>query len=194
MPNFHNCRYCNQLVQEGDPYCAKCGGPQLYKPKGGAVSLQLDPWIVTALPAKERFQPDDTAVRALVNTWRNDPDHAHTRQIQATIDEAVSSGSLTRTDSYYYCCPWSPIYTVTRDTKIDRMALRPGQQFTFDVSAEAMAEGGAFKREILVGEFNPTRKIDYCLPDAGQHEDEDDDVAASNEQSPLMKLLDSLFG
>lgn len=40
--------------------------------------------------------------------------------------------------------------------------LRKGQQFAFDVSAEAMARGGQFSRELLVGDFSPTDQIDYC--------------------------------
>lgn len=174
MPN-HNCSYCNQLVADGDPYCAKCGGPQTYKSGGvmgmGAVSFSLDPWVITAPQAKERFQGDDEAVRALVNTWRNDSEHVRTRQIQQEINEALARGSLTRSDSYYYCCPWSPIYNVTRDVTIGGQFLQRSQQFTFDISAEAIPEGGAFKREILVGAFNPTDKVDYCLPGEGGHDE-----------------------
>lgn len=175
MPT-HNCSYCNQLVNDGDPYCAKCGGPQTYKSGGvlgvGAVSFSLDPWIITAPKAKERFQVDDEAVRALVNTWRNDSDHGRTRQIQQEINEALARGSLAPQDAYYYCCPWSPIYIVNRDITISNQTLRRGQQFTFDVSAEAIPAGGAFKRELLVGNFNPTDQVDYCLPgEADNHDD-----------------------
>lgn len=74
MTSSHNCTYCNQLVTDGDPYCAKCGGPQTFVSGGiagtkiGAVRLNLDPWIVTAPQAKDRFAPDDEAVRAQANT------------------------------------------------------------------------------------------------------------------------------
>ena len=173
MPPMHNCPYCSQLVQDGDPYCAKCGGPQTYKSGGvmglGAVSLKLDPWIITAPQARERFQVDDEAVRALVNTWRNDPEHVRTREFQQDIQDALARGTLTRTDSYYYCCPWSPIYNVSRDVTIGGKFLRRGQQFTSDISAEEIPEGGKFKREILIGDFKPTDKIDYCLPGEGEH-------------------------
>lgn len=171
----HNCSYCNQIVTDGDPYCAKCGGPQTYKSGGvmgvGAATLKLDPWLISAPQAKERFQVDDQAVRALVNTWRNDHNHGHTFQIQQEINEALSRGSLARSDSYYFCCPWSPIYNVNRDVTIAGTSLRHGQQFTFDVSAEAIPEGGAFKCELLVGDFNPTDKVDYCLPEQGGGKD-----------------------
>lgn len=38
------------------------------------------------------------------------------------------------------------------------------EQFTFDVSAEEMTEGGAFKREVMTGSFQPTNDVDYCDP------------------------------
>jgi hypothetical protein len=40
------------------------------------------------------------------------------------------------------------------------------QQFTFDVSAE----GGEFRRQILVGPFAPTDEVDYCDPAGEGHE------------------------
>jgi hypothetical protein len=42
--------------------------------------------------------------------------------------------------------------------------LRALQEFTFDVSAEEMGEGGEFTRRLLLGPFHPTTKIDYCDP------------------------------
>lgn len=83
--------------------------------------------------------------------------------------QAFARGSLSRTDSYYYCCPWSPIYTVNRDVTIGGKLLQRGQQFAFDVSAEEIPEGGAFKREILAGNFGPTDKVGYCLPGDEDH-------------------------
>ena len=177
MASTHNCAYCNQLVPDGDPYCGKCGGPQTFASGGiagtkiGAVHLNLDPWIITAPQAKDRFAPDDQAVKALVNTWRNDPDHAATREIVQEINNAQARGSITRTDSYYYCCPWSPIYRANREVTIGKQRIAPGQQFTFDVSAEAIPEGGHFKREVLVGDFSTTDKIDYCLPGQGDQDE-----------------------
>jgi len=167
---FHQCAYCSQPVSDGDPYCAKCGGPQTFKPKRGGVRLTLDPWCITDPEAKQRFEGDAEAVAALVNTWRNDPDHAHTRQVQEEITQARDQGDLTRT-SYYYCCPWSAVYRVNRDTRIDSNRLRRGQQFTFDVSAEGIPKGRPFKRELVVGDFQPTEQIDYCLP--GQEEEDE---------------------
>lgn len=162
--NVHSCAYCGRMLQDDVLYCPSCGGPQVYRTSRGSVPVaSLDPWIITDPEAKKRFQGDPTAVEALVNTWRNDPNHARTRQIQADIEEARGDGALTRT-SYYFCCPWSPVYTVLRDVNLGGNHLRRGQQFTFDVSAEGIESGEGFKREILVGDFQPTDDIDYCLP------------------------------
>ncbi|MGI8714866.1 MAG: hypothetical protein ACR2NR_17140 [Solirubrobacteraceae bacterium] len=42
-----------------------------------------------------------------------------------------------------------------------------GARFTFDVSAEELAEGGEFTRELHVGGFQVTDEVDYCDPRAG---------------------------
>lgn len=44
------------------------------------------------------------------------------------------------------------------------------QQFTLDVSGEELANGGAFRREILIGPFIPTDDVDYCDPTGGGHQ------------------------
>jgi len=41
------------------------------------------------------------------------------------------------------------------------------QEFTFDVSAEEMPEGGEFTRRLLTGPFHSTSRIDYCDPSEG---------------------------
>lgn len=166
--SYHNCPYCSQLVLDGDPYCSKCGGPQVFKPKGGGVALNLDPWIITDNAARTQFEQDPVAVKALVNTWRNDPDHAKTRAMQNEIKTARERGDLERI-AWYYCCPWSPVYQVKRDVNLNGQRFKEGQQFTFDVSAEAIPEGGKFKREIIIGDFKPTNDIDYCLPENQDH-------------------------
>jgi hypothetical protein len=43
------------------------------------------------------------------------------------------------------------------------------QQFNLDVSAEGLAEGNTFRREILVGPFAPTDEVDYCDPAGDDH-------------------------
>lgn len=160
----HNCAYCGRMLQNDVLYCPSCGGPQVYQTKSGGVRLQsLDPWIITDPEAKQRFESDPSAVAALVNTWRNDPNHARTREIQADIDSAEQQGKLQRI-SYYYCCPWSPVYTVKQDVNVGGKRLRRGQQFTFDISAEGVESGEGFRREILLGNFQATNDVDYCLP------------------------------
>jgi hypothetical protein len=35
-----------------------------------------------------------------------------------------------------------------------------------------MGEGGQFKREIVVANFAPTQRVDYCDPAEGGHDDD----------------------
>ena len=44
--------------------------------------------------------------------------------------------------------------------------LRPTQGFTFDVSAEEMADGGQLTRRLLPGPFHTTTNVD-CDPSGG---------------------------
>ena len=60
--------------------------------------------------------------------------------------------------------PWSSIYQVRQPIIIAGEQLRPMQEFTFDVSAGEMGEGGEFTRRLLLGPFHPTARIDYCNP------------------------------
>ena len=53
---------------------------------------------------------------------------------------------------------------VCRPVTIAGQQLRALKEFTFDVSAEEMGEGGEFTRRLLLGPFHPTTKIDYCDP------------------------------
>src|SRR5262249_7481368 len=85
-------------------------------------------------------------------------------------------GAITRVErmrkgSYYYCCPWSPVYQVHRPVKINGKQLSVPQQFTFDVSGEELADGGSFVRRIVLGPFQPTDEVDYCDPSSGHHHD-----------------------
>lgn len=162
--NVHRCAYCGRLLQDDVLYCPSCGGPQVYQTNSGSVRLaQLNPWVITDPEAKERFQVDPTAVAALVNTWRNDTNHARTLQIQSDITAARNSGALTRI-AYYFCCPWSPVYEVNKSVTIGGKRLQRGEQFTFDISAEGVETGEGFRREILTGNFKSTQDVDYCLP------------------------------
>lgn len=180
--NTHLCPYCGTRVDNAATHCPNCGGTQTVPPTvrmslpvvdtvAGPRKL-LDPWMVTHPDAKRRFEGDATAVKALVETWRLNPDMASTVETQTDIAEAVNRGDLTYAESYYYCCPWSPVYTVeARSIRVGDRRLTRGEQFTFDISAEEVPEGGDFKSEILVADFSPTDKIDYCLPGQGGHDD-----------------------
>jgi hypothetical protein len=71
--------------------------------------------------------------------WRYDPDPAATLGLQAQIDTAVSSGVVDGASSSlgdYFCCQWSAIYVVRKPVVIGGRSLRPGDQFTLDVSVE----------------------------------------------------------
>lgn len=136
----------------------------------------FDPWCLTDEETRAAWKRDPAARRAVENLWSNDPDPARTLELKAEIDAAVARGDVVNaTDAQgrdlgnYYCCPWSAIYAVRNPVRIGGQRLRPMQQFTLDVSAEELLEGGAFKRELVLGPFSPTSEVDYCDPAAGGH-------------------------
>lgn len=138
----------------------------------------FDPWCLTDPDTRKQWKRDPQARRAMQSLWAADPSPRATLDIQGDIDAALGGGDIARgaerdgrSLGNYYCCPWAPIYVVKRPVTIGGRRLRALQQFTFDVSAEELAEGGAFKRELLVGNFHTTSKIDYCDPAAGGHDD-----------------------
>jgi hypothetical protein len=128
----------------------------------------FDPWCLTDPHSRARWQQDPAARRAIEILWRYDPDPAATLAIQSRINAAVAARAVTRETPrghrHYHCCPWSSIYQVRRRVTIAGQRLRPVQEFTFDVSAEEMGEGGEFTRQLLLGPFHPTSEIDYCDP------------------------------
>jgi hypothetical protein len=131
----------------------------------------FDQWCLTDPRSRARWQRDPAARRAIETLWRYDPDPAATLAIQSQIDAAAAAGAVAdethRGHKYYSCCPWSSIYQVRQPVTIAGKQLRPVQEFTFDVSAEEMGEGGEFTRRLLLGPFHPTTKIDYCDPSDG---------------------------
>jgi hypothetical protein len=138
----------------------------------------IDPWCLTDPDTRHRWRKDRRARKAIEMLWQMDPDPAATARIQAEVDAAVADGSIDyATNSagkrigHYYCCPWAAVYRVRRRVVIGGKGLRPMQQFTYDVSAEGMAEGGPFVRDIKVGNFTPTDEVDYCDPESGHHDD-----------------------
>lgn len=133
----------------------------------------FDPWCLTDPQTRPRWQRDRQAQAAIDALWKNDPDPTRTLELKAAIDAALASGDVDyATDARgrrlgnYYCCPWSAVYVAKRPVKIGGKRLRPLQQFTLDVSAEEVTEGGDFKRELLLASFSPTDEIDYCDPNA----------------------------
>jgi hypothetical protein len=128
----------------------------------------FDQWCLTDKHSRDHWQRDPAARRAIGTLWRYDPDPAATLAIQSQIDAAVAARAVNDevrgSHRYYSCCPWSSIYQVRRRVTIAGQRLRPMQEFTFDVSAEEMGEGGEFTRRLLLGPFHPTTKIDYCNP------------------------------
>lgn len=134
----------------------------------------FDPWCLTDQESRAQWKQDPQARKAIQALWANDPDPQHTlaiqREIEAALarrDVAYATAARRRRIGFYYCCPWSSVYVVKRPVTIDGQRLRALQQFTFDVSAEEMGEGGEFKRKVLVGSFQPTKEVDYCDPTAG---------------------------
>ena len=125
----------------------------------------FDPWCLTDPQTRPSWERDRQARQAIAALWANDPDPRKTLTIQADIDAAVERGDVVFSSAgHYYCCPWAPIYEVRRSVTIAGRRLRPIQEFTFDVSAEEMAKGGAFKRELYIGQFQATDRVDYCIP------------------------------
>lgn len=132
----------------------------------------FDMWCLTDPATRRQWQRDRAAVRAIEALWQYDPNPAKTLRIQSEIDTAERRGDIVRSgDGNFFCCPWSAIYRAVNPIKIGGERIRRGDTFTFDVSAEEIAEGGSFKREILVANFSPTSTVDYCNPDEGGHDD-----------------------
>jgi hypothetical protein len=130
-----------------------------------------DPWVLTDPATRPNWQRDPSARDAIDYLWQHDPDPARTLAIHDEIQAAFERGDIASvTDSAgasigpYFCCPWSPIYTVKRSVTLGGQRLRPMQQFTYEVSAEKVAKGLPFERRILIAEFTPTDRVDYCDP------------------------------
>ena len=132
----------------------------------------FDPWRLTDPVTRVRWQADPQARAAIDAVWANDPDPERTLQMQAEIEAAAERGDIERLPGVgpYYCCPWATIWVVKRPVVLGGQRLGTLEQFTFDVSAEEIAEGGQFVRRILTGRFRPTDDVDYCIPGQGHDE------------------------
>ncbi len=132
----------------------------------------FDPWVLTDPRSFGRWQSDRMAQAAIEQLWLRDPEPRRTLAVQAEIRSALARGDIVVDEriGHYFCCPWAPIYLVRRPVVINRQRLQVMQQFTFDVSAEEMEEGGPFTRRLYLGAFSPTSNIDYCLPGQGHRD------------------------
>ena len=154
-------------------------GAASHPPTSAPGEPGFDPWCLTDPATRADWQRDPRARQAIEALWEQDPDPRRTLAIRGEIDAALSRGDIADMNesggkgaSCYFCCPWSAIFVVKRPVTIGGKRLRSLQQFTYDVSAEEMLSGGAFKREIMVGVFQPTDKVDYCDPQSGGHDDD----------------------
>lgn len=139
----------------------------------------FDQWCLTDPQTRESWKRDPAARTAISNLWRFDPDPSATLAIQHQIDAALTDGAVTRAlDEYgrplghYFCCPWAAVLEVRHPVVIAGQRLPVGTQFAYDVSAEEMAEGGAFVRRLVTGPFARTDRVDYCDPTVGGHDDD----------------------
>lgn len=152
---------------------AEPAAPERWLPRPGEAGFDM--WCLTSPRTRADWKRDPAAVRAIEMLWRYDPDPAATLAIQGEIDAAADRGDVRITgQGNYFCCPWSAVYQAVSPVTLGGKRIRRGKAFTFDVSGEEMAEGGAFKREVLVADFTPTSKVDYCNPEEGGHHDDDD--------------------
>ncbi len=132
-------------------------------PAAGAMPGQtgFDPWCLSDSAGRAWWQRDPQAQGAVHALWAYDPDPARTLAIQVEIDLAIDRGDVTIATwrgyrlGHFSSCPWAPIYEVLHPATIAGRMLQPLQHFTFDVSAEGVAHGRPFRREILVGPFHP---------------------------------------
>jgi hypothetical protein len=141
-------------------------GPVRVDPEELPGGIRFDPWRLTDPATRAEWQADPQARKAIEALWAADPDPALTLAVHAQIQDAVDAGALVRVSgrrqgSYFYRCPWSPVYQVRQPVKIDGRRLAVPQQFTFDVSADKLARGGPFVRQILLGPFVNTTEVDY---------------------------------
>lgn len=139
-------------------------------PAAASGEPRFDPWCLTDPDPLALWQRDAQSRRAVELLWRSDPTPERALAIQSELDESRDAGEIRYARSvagnlgHDDCCPWAPIDEATRPVTIARRRLATGDRFTFDVSAEERAEGGAFTRELYVGEFHITDEVDYCDP------------------------------
>lgn len=119
----------------------------------------FDPWCLTDPLTRSQWQRDAEGERAVIALWSSDPDPRATLDLHAEVEAALDRGDVAPAGlGHYYRCPWAPIYETMRPVVISGKYLHQLEKFVLDVSAEDLAKGGTFRREILVGKFHPTDK------------------------------------
>jgi hypothetical protein len=131
----------------------------------------FDVWCLTDSMAQRNYAKDREAKKALETMWRLDPDPARTLAIKAEIAAAYTRGDITMAKTtkgervgYFFCAPWGSIYSVVRPVTLGGVKLTTLQQFVFDVTAEGFYRGVPFRRQIKVGNFQPTDEFEYGDP------------------------------
>lgn len=146
--------------------------PKVAKPKRPMPGDNgFDPWCMTAEWAREAFQRDPEARKAVRTLWDLDPNPGRTLDIHEEVLRAFERGDIRyarRPDGsnlgHFFCCPWQPVFEVLRPVTLGERQLRTMQQFVFDVTAEGVNLGNAFTREIMIGNFSPTDRTEYGDP------------------------------
>lgn len=136
-------------------------------PKPGVLPGQpgFDPWCLTDPQAAAQLRGNRNARRAVKKMWRLDPDPARTLAVHAEIQAAFDRGQITfaftgtERVGYFHCCPWGPVYVASHAVTLGGTALRSMQRFVYDVGA--LNEVDAFRRRVLVGNFQETGALHY---------------------------------
>ncbi len=128
----------------------------------------FDPWCLTDPWVRSLREGDARSRKAIELLWRRDPHPDVTLAIQGQINQALARGAVAyATDRHgrpvgrYFCCPWAPIYVARRRVTIAGRHLKTLEQFTLDVSAEPLANGGKFRRRILRGPFEDAARVGF---------------------------------
>ncbi|WP_155299558.1 hypothetical protein [Deinococcus kurensis] len=144
---------------------------------GRAVHVALpgepgfDPWVMTDPVAAPTLRADPRAREVITEMWALDPDPRQSVALWQDIQAAMARGDVTygrnggRLIGHYFCTPWAAIYEAARPVMIGDTPITRGKRFTIECAAEGVRVGYPFKREVVVGDFKPSR-LDYCDPDA----------------------------
>lgn len=124
---------------------------------------RFDPWCLTHPSARAEWSAQRQARQALDALWQADPDPLRTLTLFAQIQAALAAGQIERVPdsepgTYYYACPWPPIYRVRRTVRLGGRRLSVPQQFTVDLR---VTDDGRFARRILLGPFTATDELEY---------------------------------